>query len=142
MSRRGWTQSTRPIPIILTRSRFKLSNQKAIFHTRLPLVPPAPRHQQHIIHLEYKQIRRGGAYQRDSPERRRMSPYPKCIKEWRRQHVAGIKRGFDVKEEKKGDEKGRKKKERVYIELQSFKLLPAVCDCSGKSFSSSSSVAD
>lgn len=43
----------------------------------------------------------GGAYQRDSPETRRMSPYPKCIKEWRLQHVAGIKRGFDVKEKKK-----------------------------------------
>lgn len=77
----------------------------------------------------------GGAYQRDSPETRRMSPYPKCIKEWRLQHVAGIKRGFDVKE--------KKKEERVYIELQSFKLLPEVCDCSGKSFPlSSSSVAD
>lgn len=56
----------------------------------------------------------GGAYQRDSPETRRMSPYPKCIKEWRLQHVAGIKRGFDVKEKKK------EKKERESI--SSFSL--------------------
>lgn len=60
-----------------------------------------------------------------------MSPYPKCIKERRLQHVAGINRGFDVKESKKKRKvrKKRKKKERVYIELQSFKLLPEVCDC-------------
>lgn len=83
----------------------------------------------------------GGAYQRDSPERRWTSPYPKCIKECRLQHVAGIKRGFDVKE-KKEKEKGRKKTQGVYIELQSFKLLPEVCDCSGMSFPLSSSVAD
>lgn len=83
----------------------------------------------------------GGAYQRDSPERRRMSPYPKCIKEWRLHHVAGIKRGFDVKEKKRKMRK-EEKKERVYIALQSFKLLPEVCDCSGKSFPLSSSVAD
>lgn len=61
----------------------------------------------------------GGAYQRDSPETRRMSPYPKCIKEWRLQHVAGIKRGFEVKEKKKG------KKRRVSLYRASvFQVAP------------------
>lgn len=65
----------------------------------------------------------GGAYQRDSPERRWMSPYPKCIKECRLQHVAGIKRGFDVKE-KKEKEKGRKKKTRSLYRALVFQVVP------------------
>lgn len=64
----------------------------------------------------------GGAYQCDSPESRRMSPNPKCIKEWRLQHVEGIKRRFDVKEKKRKMRSVEKKESISSFSLSSCSL--------------------